>query len=318
MNAMLALRRFLTIVAAVGLAAACGNPGFSAHQNAKRYLVSGAHRALPTRPSSYLGVYEAGVPQSYALLQRFTTAVGHQPNLVLYYSAWGEEFQTKFADEVWANGAIVLVQIDPVRASLQAIASGRYDSYIRAYATQVRAFGHPVVVGFGHEMNGNWYSWGYHHVSPVVWIAAWRHIVNVFRREGAGNVTWLWTVNIVGRHIPSPQAWWPGADYVTWIGIDGYYRRPYSNFTNVYGPTIAAVRRFAKDPILLAEMAIGPRSNPAGQMPALFSAIHGRHLLGLVWFDAPALQNWRLEADPAALAAFRHSAASMSPVKVTP
>jgi hypothetical protein len=308
----------LTIVAVAALAAACGNPGFSGRQNAKRYLASAVHKALPTRSSSYLGVYEAGVPQSYALLQRFTIAVGHKPNLVLYYSAWGEEFQTQFADEVWNNGAIVIVQINPRRASLQAIASGRYDSYIRAYAIQVRAFGHPVVVGFGHEMNGSWYPWGYHHVTPVVWIAAWRHIVNVFRREGAGNVTWLWTVNIVGRRIPSPQAWWPGAGYVTWIGIDGYYRAASSNFTNVYGPTITAIRRFAKDPILLSEIAIGPRSNPSGQMPALFSAIHARHLLGLVWFDAPASQNWRLETNPAALAAFRHSASSMSPVEVAP
>lgn len=318
MKTMHTLRRLVTIVAVAALAAACGSPGFSGRQNAKRYLVSGVHKALPTRSGSYLGVYEAGVPQSYALLHRFTIAVGRKPNLVLYYSAWGEDFQAQFADEAWANGAVVLVQIDPVRASLQAIASGRYDAYLRAYAIQVRAFGHPVVVGFGHEMNGKWYPWGYHHVQPAVWVAAWRHIVKVFRREGAGNVTWLWTVNIVGRVIPSPQAWWPGAGYVTWIGIDGYYRTPRSNFTRVYGATITAIRGFTKDPILLSEIAIGPRSNPAGQIPALFSAIHARHLLGLVWFDAPAMQNWRLEADPAALAAFRRSAASMSPAEVTP
>ena len=41
-----------------------------------------------------------------------------------------------------------------------------------------------------------------------MFVAAWRHIVTVFRALGARNVTWLWTVNIIndtqrGR-IPRP------------------------------------------------------------------------------------------------------------------
>ena len=29
----------------------------------------------------------------------------------------------------------------------------------------------------------------------ATFVAAWRHIVTLFRAEGADNVTWLWTVN---------------------------------------------------------------------------------------------------------------------------
>ena len=55
-------------------------------------------------------------------------------------------------------------------------------------------------------MNGTWYSWGYQHTSPAAFVAAWRHIVTVFRAVGAWNVTWLWTVNVIQlrQHIPSP------------------------------------------------------------------------------------------------------------------
>ena len=60
-----------------------------------------------------------------------------------------------------------------------------------------RRTGRAVIIGFGHEMNGYWYSWGYRHTSPAVFVAAWRHIVTVFRQQGADNVTWLWTVNII-------------------------------------------------------------------------------------------------------------------------
>ena len=63
-----------------------------------------------------------------------------------------------------------------------------------------------MVPCFGHEMNGTWYSWGYEHVPAAVFVAAWRHIVNVFRAVGATNVTWMWTVNIIDSDpaIPDP------------------------------------------------------------------------------------------------------------------
>ena len=77
-----------------------------------------------------------------------------------------------------------LVQIEPTGVSLAAIASGRYDTYLRSYAAAVKAFGGQVILSFGHEMNGYWYSWGYRHTSPAVFVAAWRHIVTVFRAAG--------------------------------------------------------------------------------------------------------------------------------------
>ena len=53
------------------------------------------------------------------------------------------------------------MQIDPTFASVSGIAAGDYDGYLRQYADSVADFGHPVVIGFGHEMNATWYSWGY-------------------------------------------------------------------------------------------------------------------------------------------------------------
>lgn len=298
--------RLLPLGAALVVAAACANPGFSGHQNPRQYLAPAMRMTLPARPASYLGVYEAGVPQSYRLIDTFTSAVGHAPNLVLYYSSWGERFQAAFAGKLLAHGAAPLVQIDPAGVSVSAIAAGEYDGYLRSYAAQVRAFGHPVVIGFGHEMNGWWYSWGRSHVPAHTWVGAWRHIVTVFRQDGADNVTWLWTVNVIsGSKIPSPDKWWPGSTYVDWVGIDGYYRRAGRNFWKIFYPTVADLRRLTTKPVLLAEMAISPKDGPARQIPILFAEVRKLHLLGLVWFDTAAKENWRLEDDPAALRAFR-------------
>ena len=163
---------------------------------------------LPTTPQSYLGVFADGAPASSGGVTAFTSATGARPDVLMYYSGWFESFQTSFATTAAKNGAVPLVQMDPDGVSVAAIASGRYDGYLSAYAEAVRAYRHPVILSFGHEMNGNWYSWGYRHTSPAVFVAAWRHIVTLFRALGARNVTWLWTVNIVndtqhGR-IPPP------------------------------------------------------------------------------------------------------------------
>ncbi len=82
------------------------------------------------------------------------------PNVALYYSGWEEPFKTTFADEAYARGAWPFVQIDPVNVSLASIAAGDFDSYLQSYADQVANFGHGVIIGFGHEMNGTWNSWG--------------------------------------------------------------------------------------------------------------------------------------------------------------
>jgi hypothetical protein len=69
-----------------------------------------------------------------------------------------QRFQAAFATTVAEHGGVPLVQIDPTRISLTAIAAGRYDSYLDAYARAVVAYRRPVILSFGHEMNGDWYT----------------------------------------------------------------------------------------------------------------------------------------------------------------
>ena len=267
------------------------------------------HARLPASPASYLGVYEGGGPPSPASIAGFAAAVGHhQPNLAGYFSGWAERFQTSYALEVRRRGMIPFVQIDPSFASVAGIASGAYDGYLRAYADSVRGYGYGVVIGFGHEMNAPWYSWGYGHTPPATFVAAWRHIVTLFRGQGADNVTWLWTINAdVPGSGPIAQ-WWPGAQYVTWIGIDGFYYRQSDTFATVFGQTIDQVRTFTSKPVLLSETAVGPKAGQFAKIVNLFSGMRRYHTLGLVWFDVRQddgvlHQDWRIEDSKAAAAA---------------
>ena len=183
------------------------------------------------------------------------------------------------------HGAITLLQWDPTLASVPRIAAGGYDRYLRSFADSVRAFGGPVVIGFGHEMNAYWYSWGYQHTPAATFVAAWRHIVTLFRARGAGNVTWLWTLQADEPGTGPVAAWWPGARYVTWVGIDGYYYRPGESFSSIFGPTIAQVRMLTGQPVLLSETAVGPQAGQAAKIPGLFAGMREYGALGLVWFE---------------------------------
>ncbi len=264
------------------------------------------------RPGAYLGVFTRTAPNSYTGVSAFSAATGVRPGLVSYYSGWREPFQAKFAATAARHHAVTLVQIDPTDVSLGAIASGRYDAYLRSYALAVKAFGTRVILSFGHEMNGHWYSWGNRHTSPAVFVAAWRHIVNVFRQQGTRNVTWLWTVNVINRHagIPSPAPWWPGDSYVNWVGMDGYYDRPFWKFAPLFGPTIKAVRELTLDPVLISETSVARDVGQPAKITDLFAGIRAYGLLGVVWFDANKARDWRLSG-PAAFAAFRRGAQAL-------
>ena len=296
----------VAVVAAAAITMAVGHQGKSA---------GGVPITLPIRSDSYLGVYQPGAPLSYAGIDQFTQAIGRRPNLVTYYSGWPEAFQTGFANSAARHGAVPLVQLNPTGVSVAAIASGQYDAYLRRYAVAVRAYGRPVILSFGHEMNGQWYSWGYRHTSARVFVAAWRHIVTLFRAQDAWNATWLWTVNVVdtlpgGDRIPDPAPWWPGSTYVTWVGIDGYYWKSSWTFAPLFGPTIKAVRALTRDPILIAETGAGPVAGKPAKITDLFAGVRAYGLLGFVWFNANRVQDWRVNT-PAAVAAFRRGASTL-------
>jgi len=245
---------------------------------------------LPTAPQSYLGIYANGFPGSYSGLTAFAKATDSKPDVAMYYSGWFVPFPRRFAETAASNGVVPLVQMDPDGISVSAIASGKYDAYLFSYAEAVRAYHDPVVISFGHEMNGNWYTWGYQHTQPAVFVAAWRHVVKLFRALGARNVTWLWTVNIVNDtqrgKIPRPAPWWPGSAYVNWVGIDGYYLKPSWQFAPLFGPTIGAVRQLTDDPILIAETGAVASAGQPAKLADLFAGVRAYGLLGFVWFDA--------------------------------
>jgi hypothetical protein len=100
------------------------------------------------------------------------------------------------------------------------ITAGKLDSALKAQAANFKALGKPVFVTFDHEPDTK-QKWG-QHGSAAQFVAAWRHIVTVYRNAGATNVVWVWTVTGWKGNWTKEDQLWPGSSYVDWISWDPY------------------------------------------------------------------------------------------------
>jgi beta-mannanase len=114
--------------------------------------------------------------------------------------------------------------------TLQKIIAGEFDEDLRAWARDAKNFGSPILIEWGTEPNGDWFSWngkwnGGAREGPARYIAAYRHIVDLMRAEGADNLQWVWHVNWLD--VPEKdwnrfENYFPGEAYCDWVALSAY------------------------------------------------------------------------------------------------
>jgi cellulose synthase/poly-beta-1,6-N-acetylglucosamine synthase-like glycosyltransferase len=278
-------------------------------------VATGGAEATPSGGVRYLGVVTPGA--SVAQLDAFASLTGSHPNMDEYYAPWGQPFSVDKAADLAGAGALPLISWEPTTIPLRAIASGISDAYIRSWAQAVMAYGRPLAISFAAEMNGDWERWGPGFATPAQFVAAWRHIHDLFTAARATNVTWVWTPNVINGLGVQIAPYWPGGRYVSWVGMDGYWwgahRGPGTTFASIFGPTMQAVRTFTGKPFLIAETGGLGRFRQVAVRDLFAGTMHTPGVLGFVWFDGRIASqgDFRLETDPAAVVAFRQGVASM-------
>jgi len=302
------LKRALMIIAAAVAAAA----GCSATQGAP-----GAGRPSPvpmSAPSSdarYAGFSVPGFPPAQDHLTALERSAGVHASAVSFYMSLGMPLGTAAVSSLQSAGVLPVIEIDSDKIPPARIADGGEDSVLARYARQVAALRRPVAIDFDHEFNGPWFEWGRTHETAAQFVAAWRHVVTVFRRNGAMNVAWIWNPNVTDRVTAALRPWYPGSAWVTWVGLDGYYFTPQATFGTVFSRTIGQVRAFTGAPVFIVETGVDPSASRASQIGGLFAGARAAGVIGVIWFDydkpsaSGTLHDWRIDDDPAALAAFR-------------
>jgi len=216
---------------------------------------------------------------------------------VNYYSGWEEPFNASLAESAYADGIETFVEMEPWNCgdkcqgksvpAMTDIAAGVYDSYLISFGQAIGAFGQPVLVTFAHEMNGDWYPWGYggsEHTTPAQWIAAWDHVVTVIDAQAPGLVTWVWAPN-VEKFAVSVAQYWPGAQYVGAVGLDGYLADDGATYQSEFDQTVADVRALTGLPIWISETGVNQDATTAARLAALADAAEDSGLTGLLYFD---------------------------------
>lgn len=296
----------------------------------------------------YYGLYTEQSPYRWSEVDKVAQAVGKVPNLAGYFGAGDEPFRPDAVLASWDRGMLPFLtwelrpkaDMGPGGAenlrpgwSLADIANGSLDIYLRDYAHAVAELGLPLAIRLDHEMNGSWYPWSiYSQVNGrdgktgAEWYRLmWRHVHDIFARAGASNVLWVWSPNIITFSRSDFRNFYPGDDYVDWIGLSGYYRRTTQTptFDTTYGATLRKLRNpqlfpHAPKPILLSEIgATENGGNKAIWINDLFAAFkqpENADLLGFAWFNnvvtgspgepTATTNDWRITSSKLASTAF--------------
>jgi mannan endo-1,4-beta-mannosidase len=298
-----------------GTGQAAGDPGGSSSAAAPGGAGSTPYDISPLLAPShkYLGAALNGVPASMAPVTKYAAETGKSPNVLEYYASWGDGFNASGVRKIDDSGALAYMTWEPFKPSLAKIASGASDAYITSFAKSVRTLNLPLAISFGHEMNGTWYPWGTKGNSAKSFVAAWRHIHDLFDQAGATNVIWVWSPNVIN---PVPKIklkpYYPGDAYVDWVGMVGYYTvTGERTFDALYGPTMRQVEGFTKKPFFISETASQEGQRRKADVDDLFTGVATHsNVLGFVWFDISKRADWRIEVSPIALSEFKQRASS--------
>jgi beta-mannanase len=285
----------------------------------------------PPSGKVYAGVTVDGELGMVAELDAYTgSAGGKRPSLIMDYRDWAHtpNFPTDFADLVVGRGATPLLTWEPWDYTagvnqpayrLSAIANGTYDAYVRRWASQIKAWGKPLMLRFAHEMNGNWYPWaeGVNGNAAGQYAATYRRVVGTFRAAGVTNVTWVWSPNVAFPGSVPISRLFPGAAYVDWTGLDGYNwgttaASGWQSFEQVFGASISQVRALSAKPLVLAEIGSAEQGgDKAAWITDFFARLAARpEVRGFVWFNHDKEADWRVQSSDASRIAYAKAVAA--------
>lgn len=281
----------------------------------------------------FLGVALDGYPITAQKLESVRREFPVSPEIVLFYLQWPSSpernnFPLTSLDTIRYVGAIPCLTWEPMyyeggqefTIDYRLILDGSYDPYLIAFALEAKHWGKPFIIRFAHEMNLLRYHWGttkeqYGADSPDIYIKMYRHVVDIFRREGAANVLWAFAPN--SESVPdvsydSSAGWnrianyYPGNNYIDILGVDGYnwgtsksvakdgWDSRWTSFNELFSSPIRQLSELSPHkPVIIFETASTSHGGDKDHWfrEALATASEWG-LAGLIWFQVKKEEEW--------------------------
>jgi mannan endo-1,4-beta-mannosidase len=297
-----------------------------------------------TKTAARFGIALDGRPITAARLETLSASFGARPGVVVVFEQWPEKASGDLVglgeslSAIRASGATPVVTWEPMfyRADgteviilAEDILGGRYDAYADAFAALLAAQPGEVIVRLMHEPNLARYHWGvakeaYDARAPEVYKLVWRHLVARVRAaagtEGAKRIRFAFCPNC--ESVPATSyspahvwntlaAYWPGAEWVDVVGVDGYnwgdtqtpakhgWQSSWRGFADVLGPAVAELRALAPGkPLYIFETATAPTGgDKAAWLRDVAATAKQWDVAALCWFEANKEVDWRLGTD---------------------
>lgn len=290
-------------------------------------------RSCPTGPAlvpscgTLLGVSVG--PETRTDLAGLEAAIGRRFDLAYEFNGLDLPLPTAEQRDHVAAGRILHLDLEAKEFALpdhpeipwRDIVAGRWDTALRGHAAGLRDLGVPVMVTFDHEVDSP-DKVGVRG-TPGEFVAAWRHVHDVFGAAGATNVVWVWVVTGSPRNWPAVPSLYPGDRYVDWVSWDPYNAsgcrsgqvRPgqWRSFAETVSPFydwLATSRLGAGKPLMLSEF--GTVADPTdpdaarrwyAEIPAALRRFPRIRAIQL-WNSVKGACDYRIETRPGTLASF--------------
>jgi len=280
----------------------------------------------------------------------FETLAGKNIAIEMFFRGWPTsnytpDFPLNVCNAIDQNGAVPHItwmpQVPGSPYPLNSIINGSYDSYINGYAIQVKNWGKPLFIRLGHEFNGDWYTYGgapngggtltgfgdpTKADGPERFIAAYKRVHDLFEANNVDNVVWVWCLN--NGSSPNepwnvPEAYYPGDEYVDWIGFDGYNFGTtqtwsgWTSFYSIYNPMYQKFKTYNK-PIMIGEFASveqgGNKSTWITDAYSTWIKLVYTQIKAVTWFHIAKIEgtvytDWRINSSTASLTAYQNAIA---------
>jgi beta-mannanase len=331
----------------------------------RAYLPMVDSQAIPIPNGIFLGVFlspTGGNVQFITDITNFQNMVGKKHAIYHFYTAWANstlDTDMFLLSGIIQNGSVPMITWMSIPDSgsnpngcndpswnLNSILDGSHDTYIRTFASAAAAWGHTLLIRWGHEMNLVSYSWagycnGADAQAPNEFILAFRHIHDIFVQEGATNVQFVWSPNCESYPAASwnnIDNYYPGDAYVDWIGVVGYnwgesnsnnnYR--YLTFTDIFDSFLRSEAQLhPTKPLMVADYASVEDDGPPGTSKAqwisqAFAAMPTyTNLKAVVWFNGLNIDSFpddefRINSSAASVEAYSNAIAGPEFLSQTP
>ncbi len=254
---------------------------------------TGAYLGALVAPHQSVAQAQGDIRQSLSEVANFDGVVGRPLGLVHVFQNWHAPVRNAVLAAFAATGATPVV--DWSCTSDASVVDGSEDAHITGYANQLKAYGRPVFLRWFWEMNLvdlSRASACLAGLGSAGYVQAFQHIRTIFDQVGATNVAFVWCPSIAGTDFAAP--FYPGDQYVDWIGFDGYDRHQDPNMLDtLFLPFYDHWVTHGK-PIMIGETGAtvdqaSYLADLATELPAEFPQIHA-----VLYYDSQSASDWTL------------------------